>query len=81
MQAVIFNPVLFLGILLLKEKCVQVQALQQSVRVPGLPQEEEKGYGCPHPLIRGRQDGENSREDPGTRERGGEPGMQAARCD
>ena len=32
-------------------------------------------------LIRGRQDGENSREDPGTRERAGEPGMQAARCD
>ena len=33
MHAVIFSPLQFLSILLLKERCVQVQALQQ--RVPG----------------------------------------------
>ena len=81
MRAVVFSPALFLGILLLKEKCVQVQALQHSVPGPRPVSGRREGIWMPHPLISSRQDGENSREDPGTRERGGEPGMQAARCD
>ena len=36
MHTVIFSPIQFLCILLLEERCVQVQALQQRVPVPGL---------------------------------------------